>query len=175
MKPALLIVAIACAVPVTATAREVTVVVDAKSGPWSVKINPKMPYGVGDAGPPTIVPGIEPDSGKVEIYPDGKIGVADKTFDSAGDQDRAVDDSTGRKKSRFPSFYTPKVLYPAYAHGLVATFLDPEGKIVGRPYMVGSGVRVPIPEQATQLALGVNDDSFAANTGSYTVKLVLPD
>lgn len=170
---------VACAacllVAPAAVAKTVTVTVDAKAGPWSVKLNPKMPYGNGDEAPSAVVKGLEPESGKVEIYPDGKITVAGKQFDSVGDSDKEVDDRTGKKKKRFPSFYTPKILYPAYAHGLVATFINDAGVIVGRPIMVGEGIRVAIPADATGISLGLNDDIFADNSGSLTVKLELPE
>jgi hypothetical protein len=159
----------------SAHAKTVEFVVNAKSGPWSVKANPNMPYGVGDEGEPTVVMGIEPDSGKVEIYPSGMITVGKKTLPSQGDESREVDDKDGKKKKRFPSFYAPKILYPAYAHGLVVTFVDDDGKVIGRPIMVGEGIRLPIPELATGLAFGVNDDSFAENSGDFSIKLILPD
>lgn len=161
--------------PISVAAKTLAVSVDARSGPWSQKANPKMPYGVGDELPPLVVAGLEPDSGKVEIYPVGKTSVRGKDLDSEGNQDQEVDDSTGRNKTRFPSFYAPKILYPAYAHGLVATFIDAGGNIVGRPFMVGKGVRVSIPKQATGLALGFNDDSFADNEGSMALEIVVPD
>ena len=168
-----LLVAFAFTSPVHA--KTATIIVDAKSGPWSIIANPNMPYGIGDAAPAMVVNGLEPDSGKIEIYPQGQITVAGKQFNSVGDSSREVDDTNGKKKKRFPSFYTPKVLYPAYAHGLVATFVDANGKIVGRPIMVGEGVRVSIPKLATGISFGLNDDSFSDNKGSFSIQLVLPD
>ncbi|CAL4869635.1 hypothetical protein MMA231_03927 (plasmid) [Asticcacaulis sp. MM231] len=161
---------------VAVEARTVTVAVDAKSGPWSTKANSKMKYGVGDEAPPFIITGIPVDSvDKVEVYADGVTTVKGKVeVGPVGFEDFEVNDSKARGKY-YPSFYTPKLLYPAYQHALVMGFVDDKGVLVSRPFVVGEGVRVPIPEGATGLALGFNDVSFKDNSGTLSVTVTIPD
>ncbi|EGF91722.1 hypothetical protein ABI_01520 [Asticcacaulis biprosthecium C19] len=159
-----------------AQAKEIVVQVDAKAGPWSVKLNKEMKYGVGDNAPPVIVPGMGPGMlGSLEIYADGTTIAAGRgEVDGLGVPDTAVDDQKAKGKY-YPSFYTPKILYPANAHALIGAFVDAEGVLLSRPFVVGTGVRVPIPENAVALALGFNDVSFAGNSGALTVTLVTPE
>ncbi len=157
-------------------ARTVTVAVDAKSGPWSTKANNKMKYGVGDEAPPFIVTGIPINSvEKVEVYADGMTTVKGKgDVGAVGFEDSEVNDSKAKGKY-YPSFYTPNLLYPAYQDALVIGFVDVNVVLVSRPFVVGEGVRVPIPEGATGLAIGFNDVSFKDNSGSLSVTVTIPD
>jgi hypothetical protein len=164
------------AVSTSVEAKTLTIQVDAKAGPWSVKANSNMKYGRGDEAPPVIVTGISDSTlGKVEVYATGASAVGSKTgIGPVGIEDQEVDDTKSHGKY-YPSFYTPQLLYPAYAHALVVSFVDAEGMLVSRPVIVGTGVRLPVPEGATGLALGFNDVSFAANSGSLEVVVKLPD
>lgn len=160
-----------------AVAKEQVVTVDARSGPWLVKANDDMPYGAGDALPPTLVTGFPSDlDEKLAIIAEGTTRVASgETVGAEGIADSAVDDGDGPKGERYPSFYTPKLLYPANRHALVGAFLDAEGGLIGRPFVIGPGVRVPIASGAAALALGFNDESFAGNSGALTVTVIGPD
>ncbi|ESQ91358.1 hypothetical protein ABAC460_07260 [Asticcacaulis sp. AC460] len=159
-----------------AQAKEIVVQVDAKAGPWLVKANKEMKYGIGDNAPPVIVSGLGPGMlGSLEIYADGTTVAGGAAVDGTGVPDTAVDDQKGPKGKFYPSFYTPKILYPANAHALIGAFVDADGVLVSRPFVIGTGVRVPIPETAVALALGFNDVSFAGNSGSLTVTLVTPE
>lgn len=161
--------------PAAAWGRQVVVQVDAKSGPWLPKANKKMPFGR-DAGAPLVVPGIPDVSGKVSIYSEGTtISAGNGAVDAKGVESKAVDDTKGPGGKVYPSLYTPKILYPANLHALVAVFVDDKGVLVGRPFIVGEGVRVPIPEGARALSLGFNDISFAGNSGSLKVIVEVPD
>lgn len=157
-------------------AKTLTVAVDAKSGPWSLKPNPKMKYGIGDQGEPVIVPGLSGDGlGKVEIYAQGTTGTTAKAgIGPVGVESIEANDSKVHGKY-YPSFYAPKLLYPAFAHALIVSFVNADGTLVSRPVIVGEGVRLPIPEGATGLALGYNDVSFKGNTGALDVVIVIPD
>ena len=160
--------------PGVAWAREVSVQVDARSGPWLTRVNKKMPYGR-DAGAPATVPGIDA-AAKLSIYPEGTtLSPDDGAVDGSGVASKAVDDANGPRGKRYPSFYTPKILYPANLHALVAVFVDAKGVVIGRPFVVGTGVRVPVPEGASALSLGFNDASFAGNSGALKVTVELPD
>lgn len=158
-----------------AAAKTITVTVDAASGPWSVEANKKlMPYGKGDERPSVVVP-LDLGGGRIAIYADGTTDIPDKKgVPPAGVEGKAVDD-TLFKKARYPSFYTPKILYPAQLHALVVAFVDEKGVLVGRPIVVGEGIRVPLPENTAGLSLGFNDAVFTGNTGALKVTIELPD
>ena len=52
------------------------------------------------------------------------------------------------------------------------TFADSTGMIVGTPFEVGNGpLDVVIPPGASRLQLGINDDAFNDNAGSFVVSV----
>ncbi|MEH3121670.1 MAG: hypothetical protein PGN16_06750 [Sphingomonas phyllosphaerae] len=167
---------VATAMPAVVSARDVVVQVNARSGPWPLAPNAeKMRFGRGDSAPPTIVP-FDLGGGKIGVFGEGTTATPDKTgIGPLGVDDDAVDDTLGPGKSRFPSFYTAKILYPANRHALAAIFVDGKGVVVGRPFMVGTGVRVTIPEGAAGLSLGFNDTEFSGNSGALSVTVQIPE
>ncbi len=59
---------------------------------------------------------------------------------------------------------------PVYLMGLVGTFADSAGAIVGTPFTIGDEpASLLVPTGATQLQLGLNDDNFQDNSGSLNV------
>lgn len=162
----------------SAAAREVAVSVDAKAGPWLNRANKKMRYGIGDEAPPALVTGFVNDADeKLAIYPapGATTRVDGRAVGAEGIGGEAVDDMPGAKGRYYPSLYAPKILYPTNRHALIAAFVDGEGRLMGRPFAVGQGVRVTIPDQAAGLALGFNDASFAGNDGALPVIVSMPD
>jgi hypothetical protein len=160
-----------------ASAKPIVVSVDAHSGPWSQAKNPNLSFGVGDEAAPVVVGGLAgSEGGKAEIWPVGTTSVDGQLADGKGLKTKEADDSPGPHGKRYPSFYTPKILYPAQVHALIGAFVDASGVIVGRPFVIGAGVRVPIPDGAAGVALGFNDESFAANAGQLqvTVNVINP-
>jgi hypothetical protein len=78
-------------------------------------------------------------------------------------------DVNGNSGQRFPGYYMSPYR-DVYLMALVGTFTDDNGAIVGQPFEVGSGPTVlAVPTGATRLQLGINDDIFADNLGSFTV------
>ncbi len=59
----------------------------------------------------------------------------------------------------------------AAAGSLIAVFLDIHKRPFGDPFVVGSDLRLTVPEGAAILALAVNDDDFTDNSGSYQVSI----
>lgn len=170
--------AAAAAVAMPASARDVVVQVDARAGPWLNKANPKMRYGKGGEIAPVVIGGLADVSGEtVEIFAaqgaSTQVGGADVGVEGVAGE--AVDDMPGAGKKYYPSLYAPKVLYPTNRHALMAVFVDADGKLVGRPFAVGQGVRLAIPDGATSLSLGFNDVEFSGNGGAMTVTVVVPD
>jgi hypothetical protein len=168
---------LAALIPAAALAKDQVVTVDSQAGPWVAGLNKKMPFGVGDAKPPVVVTGFAPDRDeKLAIIPEGTTSTpGHATIDAGGIADQQVDDTFGPHKKRYPSFYTPKILYPANAHALVGVFIDAKGVVLGRPFVIGSGVRVPVADGAAGLALGFNDESAAGNGGALKVTVQMPD
>ncbi|KQM97487.1 hypothetical protein ASE85_14495 [Sphingobium sp. Leaf26] len=159
-------------------AREVSLSVDARSGPWLNKANKKMRYGKGDELPPAMVGGFVNDTAeKIAIMvADGATTKVDgQDVGPEGLEDKAVDDQPGEGGKYYPSLYAPKILYPNHRHALMAAFVDAQGVLMGRPFAVGKGARVTIPDQAAGLVMGFNDVGFAGNSGALAVTVTLPD
>lgn len=62
-----------------------------------------------------------------------------------------------------------------YSMELVGTFAN-NGVIVGRPFPIGNGpTALTVPAGANQLLLGINDNRYGDNSGSFTVVVNVPD
>lgn len=155
-----------------------TVTVNANQGPWEQSLNPKFNYGDGDNAGPTVVsassgisftPGgtltVAYASGQVNVYPEGGFPATDANGYSGDATNQQVIATCGS----YPSYFMSSSSYPVYASELVGTFAN-NGTIVGTPFPVGDGpATFVIPEGANQLLLGVNDDCYDDNTGSWTI------
>jgi hypothetical protein len=152
--------------------------VDGKSGPWEYNggLNTSSQYGVGDQLPPTIVTSVAginlvPEQTLELVYQSGTVsgGVGLPFFDARGDPSQPNPPPTGN--GRFPSFYMSSSNPINYVE-LVGTFADNQGRIVGSPFAVGDGSTVlTVPSGAIQLQLGVNDNLFSDNSGSWVVRI----
>jgi hypothetical protein len=151
--------------------------VDSQDMPWTWiagALNDSFQYGVMDGIGPTVV-----DAG------DGIAVVAGNTIDvkylagltsayggvpysdALGDTSYPADSTGGSSSQYFPSLYMSP--YPIYLNALVGTFTDVTGTIVGTPFHIGLGGSFVVPVGGTQLQLGLNDDIFADNSGSFRV------
>lgn len=158
----------------TSTATEaVTVTIPAQAGPWDRALNPTFDFGFHDEGPPVTISsrdGIPVLPGTVLSvrYVAGTVSAGGDWphSDANGALSRAP--ATAGPRS-YPSRYIDPASYPIYVASLVGTFAK-DGVIVGRPFKVGDGpVTLTVPDGANQLLLGVNDDRFSDNAGSWTV------
>lgn len=167
-------------------AQGASVQVDANARPWdwSDSLNPTYRYGVGIPLPPTVVTALEAmfspgvvlritASGSVSagegfalVDPDGQLVVPGTSTVYAGPIDGATGDSGGY----FPSLYTPSD-WNTDLMALMGTFADDSGAIVGTPFEIGKARDVVVPVGATRLQLGINDDVFGDNTGSFAVSV----
>jgi hypothetical protein len=85
-----------------------------------------------------------------------------------------ANDNLGSSGTDFPSFYMAP--YPIYLNELVGAFTDAAGTIVGNPFAIGNGpFSITIPNGASQLQMGINDDIFFDNSGSLAVTVDGPD
>jgi hypothetical protein len=186
-------------VATVSTASAVIVSVDAQSGPWSQAANsPAFNYGNGDNLAPTsvpVIPGttvtITYDSGLTSSFAGVPASVG---VDGIGYSNLIFGSGVGRtgigsSGNPFPSFFIdPLNIGPAiYLNGLIGTFADGAGVIVGTPFSIGNGpLSKLVPLGAAQLLLGINDDIFTAqsdvdgtlvpdNTGSLNISVVVSD
>ncbi|GGB15536.1 hypothetical protein GCM10011380_01210 [Sphingomonas metalli] len=159
-----------------AKTKRVVVSVDAASAPWDVKTNAELvPLAAPGSKPPVVVP-IEVPAGKIRILAEGTTDTVEtKAIGPVGNEKKAVNDSAAPGNQRYPSFYIPKLMYPAYKHALLGIFIDEKGMIVSRPFPIGNGVRISIPATAAGLALGFNDADFTGNSGSLKVLVETPE
>jgi hypothetical protein len=169
----------------------VSVTVDSESPPWewSDALNSSYRFGMGFVGTPTLVsasavgsaPGdwisIAVTGGSVSAYPplypyvDGSGAVVVPGTDPNA-YTGPTDDFPGDSGNGFPSRYMVAD-WPVRVMSLVGTFADMSGNIVGTPFKVGLQRNIVVPDGAGQLQLGVNDDVFGDNGGSFEVTVAL--
>ncbi len=134
----------------------VTATVDGKSGPWnySSTLNTGYRYGVGDQFSPTVInatSGLDFTAGNILVVTDTTSIPVQTAFGGFG----------------LPAQYTASPL-STYVGELIGTFANPTGAILGTPFAIASSssLNLTIPNGASQLLLGINDDVFADNSGS---------
>lgn len=159
------------------------VTVDSHAGPWLPVLNPAYEYGFHDNGNPTIVnqanSGIKFTAGTLLTitYLSGlaSAGGALPFTDANGDTTSAygcgpglTDPPTGK---RLPCDYGD-LSKKTYLMALLGVFTDSNGVIVGKPFTIGDGpFQVAIPAGATQLQMGVTDDIYYDNMGSWAIQV----
>lgn len=162
-----------------------TVTVNGTEMPWNWMnggLNTGDQFGINDGTAPVVISaanGFAFTSGNVltVTYLSGMVSVGSgfPNTDANGDTAAAVNGGTGSTGKVFPSFYMDPGTYPINLGELVGTFATSSGVIVGTPFAVGDGpAALTIPAGATDLQLGVNDDRFGDNTGSWSIKISGP-
>ena len=160
------------------------ITVDSLAGPWLVSLNPGYDYGIHDNNGPAIVSkansGIDFVPGKVLtiVYVSGLVSAGAAFGWPYADANGYVHDiwgcgeglrDHGTSGTAFPCVYTDTGT-KTYLIELMGVFADSDGVIIGKPFGIGDGpYQVAIPTGATQLQLGINDDSYWDNTGSFVV------
>lgn len=169
----------AVAIPVpSALALTMSVPVSGNAGPWDPIANSGFNYGMHDQGDPSVVgagSGIWFTSGgNITIeYLGGTVAVGANypLLDARGLTSFTYNNLVNGHGAA-PSFYIDPLSYPIYSGQLVGVFTDALGTIVGSPFVIGLGpVSFAIPSGVSQLQLGVNDNLFADNRGSFTVQV----
>ncbi len=157
-----------------------TVTINGNQGPWEQSLNPSFNYGDATNTPPTVVsassgipftPGgtvtVTYASGQVNVFPEGGFTATDANGYS-GD---ATNNQVVATYGSYPSYFMNSSSYPVYASELVGTFAN-NGVIVGTPFPIGDGpASFVIPAGANQLLLGVDDNDYADNTGSWILSV----
>ena len=165
----------------------VTRTVDGHNGPWSFVpggLNSAYTYGFNNYTPPLVVSSgdgfaFQPGQTITVTYLSGLVDAFPALFgysDARGlpNWPQYGSDTPGSSGAYFPSRYMSPTLYPIYLAALVGTFANDSGQIVGTPFPVNLGTTVVIPAGATRLQLGINDDNFADNDGSFQVQISGP-
>jgi hypothetical protein len=162
----------------------VTVTVAGTSGQWSWVsggLNSAYSYtpaGSGDPGSPAAPTVISVSNGfrfsvgdSLTIhYLSGLVsygGNGSPHVDSDGDTNFPANSTT--YDGGYPSNYMGP--YPIYEAELVGTFADSSGQIVGTPFAIGDSGTFTVPIGATRLQLGVDDNWFGDNSGSWNIQV----
>jgi len=162
-----------------AAAQSTTVTVNGNQGPWVQSLNPSFNYGDSTNAAPTAVgasSGIAFNaggtvtvtyvSGSVNVYPEGGFPATDANGYSGDATNNMV-----LGNGSYPSYFISSSSYPVYASELIGTFAI-NGVIVGNPFPIGDGPKTfTIPSGANQLLLGVDDNDYSDNTGSWQIKV----
>jgi hypothetical protein len=159
--------------------------INAKSGPWQYVnggLNTGFQYGVNDQAGPTVITSIGgtsvlPTYQITLSYQSGTVVVAGGTgaVDANGLLSYPNPDLSPHLNGNCPSFYmVESASSPKYLAELVGTFANSQGQIVGSPFAIGDGpVTFIVPAGASQLQLGVNDNLFSDNTGSWNENVTM--
>ena len=178
--------ALALCLSLTAMAGTKTVQVDSHVGPWAYTnggLNTGFQYGIGEQTAPVVIdsssgflftPGsqfaIQSWSGLVSAETiDSETGLPYGFNDANGYKYLTVGDDNGSTGHPFPSRYFGTREYPAPLISLVGTFTNSSGSIIGSRSRWEWGLSTAVPTGATRLQLGINDDFFLDNQGSFTV------
>jgi hypothetical protein len=146
------------------------------AGPWLQSLNPHFDYGVHDNTPPVVF-AATPGNTLTIKYVSGLVadssGVGAQFFDANGGPSNFPTNNYCCSNGVLPALYmTPTPL--VYLTELVGTFAN-DGVIVGKPFAIGNGPKaVEVPDGATQLLLGVNDNLYGApspNQGAFTATI----
>jgi uncharacterized protein (TIGR03437 family) len=155
-------------------------VVNGNQGPWEQSLNPSFNYGNGSNTEPTVISAssgipftiggtltVTYVSGLVNVFPEGGYPATDANGYSGNATNKQVIATYGN----YPSYFMNADSYPVYASELVGTFAN-NGVVVGTPFPIGDGpASFIIPAGANQLLLGVDDNDYSDNTGSWTLSI----
>lgn len=165
----------------------VNVTVDSRNAPWSWVdggLNTSFQYGLQDDNGPLVVD----NTSGIAFLPGDSIAIAyvsgltsafggvDPYADATGDSLYPNENDSGGSSGKFfPSLFMGPYPPDIALIELVGTFTDDTGAIAGSPFAIGSGGTFVVPVGATRLQLGVNDDQFDDNTGSWVVSVSGPE
>jgi hypothetical protein len=147
-----------------------------KQGPWDQSLNPGFDYGVHDNTAPAVVSIPSKPGGAVKVvYVSGLVDVLPESgfpyTNANGTPIFLTNNFIIPPCGKYPSFYMSPSSYPIYASELVGTFAN-NGVIVGTPFALGNGpTSLMIPAGANQLQLGVDDNCYYDNVGSWTLSV----
>jgi uncharacterized protein (TIGR03437 family) len=159
-----------------------TLTVPGTAMPWLYSTTPgglnyTYQYGLDDGTNPVIVSaanGLDFAVGRVLTitYLGGTVSVGPELGIPYTDANGLLNDTATSTGTFAPGHYMSPV---AFIGELVGTFTDENGSIVGMPFALGDGpTNLTIPPGATQLQLGVDDDKYSNNVGSWSIQVSSP-
>ena len=155
--------------------------VPATAQPWVVgTTNPDFSYGQSNGTAPVVV---DAASG-LPIMPGESVAISYLSGSASynggnGDADGVVGSPYSNTFSNeFGELASDRISpgdFPAYIACMIGDFTDANGVLVGIPFKVGDAHTVSVPAGATQLQLGVNDNKYDDNSGSWQVTVAIAD
>jgi len=156
-------------------------VVNGNAGPWqySGTLNTSFAYGVHDQAAPTIVSGLVAGNGVTLSYVSGLVSwapIPSAAHDANGSLANPNFADPSNPNGAGPGYFTANP-NATYLGQLIGAFTDSTGQLVGIPFAVGNGpIGFTVPVGATRLQLGVNDNAFGDNSGSWSINVqVVPE
>jgi hypothetical protein len=158
--------------------------IDGKTGPWAYTIgglNTTFQYGVNDFLAPVLFSSLTAGQQVRVTYLSGTVNggpgagpPVNAYVDANGVLSYTNPDQYPHSNGHYASFYMSGTI--AYAQ-LVGTFANSQGAIVGNPFGLGNGpITLTVPAGATRLQLGMNDNAYSDNVGSWSVDVqVVPE
>lgn len=169
----------------SAQTTSVTTTVTGDSGPWqwvNGGLNTTYQYAYGFGNNPVTLPTVISatngfrfsvgDSLTIQYVSGSAVFVG--YFGSGYDANGETTDALNNKLDGYPpapSYYMNPSTYPIYLGELVGTFATSTGQIVGAPFGIGDLGTLTVPTGATQLQLGVNDNDYGDNSGSWQIQI----
>ena len=142
------------------------------SGPWSVTSNPTMSYSR-TASSPIIV-----DLNTLKLSAGGTLDLKctggqgtfwTTTHPCISDVIKNINSSSN------PSASIPGYADPDHEGQIVGVFANAAGVVIGNPFVVSENTKtVTIPQGATRIQFGVNDNYYPDNTGGVYLQLIYP-
>ena len=150
-----------------------TVSVDSKTKPWLTTggINLAFQYGDGTGSAPVVVPAtLVPGTLITVSYLSGTVQCSDARprVTGAGQTNFITGTTLGSTGNRFPTFYMAGSNLGL--GGLCGAFCDNTGQVI-QPLSIGNGGTFLVPLGASRLQLGIDDDRFDDNNGSFAVSV----
>lgn len=105
-------------------------------------------------------------SGTVKAGSGGAFPARGADGDANKPKNADVDTSNGLY---YPSKYISSSQFPVNLGALVGTFANGSGAIVGTPFKIGVDADLVVPAGATRLQMGINDNFFGDNSGSFNL------
>jgi hypothetical protein len=147
--------------------------------PWNdtTKLTRNRAFGNNDGTSPLVVTlaslGASPGQKLTITYVSGTVcpGGSYPRVDAKGYSGLVTDHNAGNSGKYLPSLFIKKE--PTYLDEWVGVYTVAKGKIVGRPFIVPDKAKAGIPNGATQLQSGVNDDIFIDNSGSWVISITV--
>ena len=155
--------------------------VPATAMPWVVgTTNPAFAYGQDNGSAPVVVNAasglsITPGEPIAISYRSGSVSYNGAAGDAGGVTGSPYRDTFSNEFGALASARLSPADDPAYITCMIGAFTDAGGVIVGVPFKVGNARTVTVPAGATQLQLGVNDNKYDDNSGSWQVTVAIAD